>query len=217
MLWVWPSSNPEAWIESYANPPPTDPELQDPSWISAGSEWDFVEQPVSWQTLVSMTFAAFCGIRVPDKGMSSDGCGETWRGMDQGQRHCELGSMALWVGREAAVVVLALLGHPRLQLSLRKLATQGACTVDRLNLWHLLPGTFLVAWRKEVVEATKQGLNAVSSCRWRMPLIPRMARSCMRAFSATRKMLRPSACLCTSSQPSTASRSAPSFRKPSLV
>ena len=88
MLWVWPSSNPEAWIESYASPPPTDPELQDESWISAGSEWDFVEQPVSWQTLVRMAMEASRDLCVPEaSGLSSRLFGAWWWGMHQGYVH----------------------------------------------------------------------------------------------------------------------------------
>ena len=101
LLWVWPSSDPQAWIESHANPPLVDPELMDPAWVSAGSEWDVLEQPVSWQSLVRPFSHEFPGTLL--KGVMAMLCSP----VAHGRRLClwKLGRLLAPAGREAMELI----------------------------------------------------------------------------------------------------------------
>ena len=47
LLWVWPESGADAWLEAAATPPDTVPDMTNPSYAGAQGGFAFMENPAS--------------------------------------------------------------------------------------------------------------------------------------------------------------------------
>jgi phenylpropionate dioxygenase-like ring-hydroxylating dioxygenase large terminal subunit len=52
LLWVWPESGADAWLEASACPLDAVPEMVDPSYAGAEGEFAFMENPASHAVMV---------------------------------------------------------------------------------------------------------------------------------------------------------------------
>ena len=52
LLWIWPESGADAWLEASAKPPVTTPEMADPAFAGAGADFAFMENPASLQVML---------------------------------------------------------------------------------------------------------------------------------------------------------------------
>ena len=52
LLWLWPESGADAWLEASAKPPVTTPEMQDPAFAGAQADFAFMENPASLQVML---------------------------------------------------------------------------------------------------------------------------------------------------------------------
>ena len=65
MLWLWPESGADAWLEASTKPPVTTPEMADLSFAGAQADFAFMENPASLQVmLVSTCLYARKGITI---------------------------------------------------------------------------------------------------------------------------------------------------------
>lgn len=55
MLWIWPESGADAWLEAAATPPDTVPEMEDPSFAGSEGSFSWMENPAS--NLVMLVWA----------------------------------------------------------------------------------------------------------------------------------------------------------------
>lgn len=52
LLWIWPESGADAWLEASAKPPVTTPEMADPAYAGAKADFAFMENPASLQVML---------------------------------------------------------------------------------------------------------------------------------------------------------------------
>ena len=52
LLWIWPESGADAWLEASAKPPVTTPEMADPAFAGAEADFAFMENPASLQVML---------------------------------------------------------------------------------------------------------------------------------------------------------------------
>ena len=52
MLWIWPESGADAWLEASVKPPVTTPEMADKAFAGAEADFAFMENPASLQVML---------------------------------------------------------------------------------------------------------------------------------------------------------------------
>jgi phenylpropionate dioxygenase-like ring-hydroxylating dioxygenase large terminal subunit len=52
LVWIWPESGADAWLEASAKPPVTTPEMVDPAFAGAEADFAFMENPASLQVML---------------------------------------------------------------------------------------------------------------------------------------------------------------------
>ena len=52
LLWIWPESGADAWLEASAKPPVTTPEMANPAFAGAQADFAFMENPASLQVML---------------------------------------------------------------------------------------------------------------------------------------------------------------------
>ena len=55
LLWLWPESGADAWLEASAKPPVTTPEMADTAFAGAQADFAFMENPASLQVMLVST------------------------------------------------------------------------------------------------------------------------------------------------------------------
>ena len=52
LLWIWPESGADAWLEASIKPPVTTPEMADKAFAGAEADFAFMENPASLQVML---------------------------------------------------------------------------------------------------------------------------------------------------------------------
>ena len=52
LLWLWPESGADAWLEASTKPPVTTPEMADTAFAGAQADFAFMENPASLQVML---------------------------------------------------------------------------------------------------------------------------------------------------------------------
>ncbi|KAK9820505.1 hypothetical protein WJX72_011091 [[Myrmecia] bisecta] len=66
LLWIWPESGADAWLEASAEPPVTFPEMEDPSWAGSAGDYGFQENPAGWAVMTENAMDPFHALFVHD-------------------------------------------------------------------------------------------------------------------------------------------------------
>jgi phenylpropionate dioxygenase-like ring-hydroxylating dioxygenase large terminal subunit len=56
LLWVWPESGADAWLEASSKPPVVVPELNDPEWGGADGGFIMANNPIAWDIMTENSF-----------------------------------------------------------------------------------------------------------------------------------------------------------------